>query len=86
MNVGGVVNYTGFAMPVNFSLGVPGYTCGDPFEVPPSRDMNVTCMYSQFIASQNPKCCVSLSAFYNDKIIPCPRCPASVKMIPLQIA
>ncbi|KAK1551834.1 hypothetical protein Q3G72_005538 [Acer saccharum] len=37
MNVDGVVNYTGFAMPVNFSLGVPGYTCGDPFEVPPSR-------------------------------------------------
>ncbi|KAH7575784.1 hypothetical protein JRO89_XS02G0219300 [Xanthoceras sorbifolium] len=37
MNVGGVINYTGFAMPVNFSLGVPGYTCGDPFEVPPSR-------------------------------------------------
>ncbi|KAK0573093.1 hypothetical protein LWI29_002900 [Acer saccharum] len=31
-------------------------------------------MYSQFIASQNPKCCVSLSAFYNDTIIPCPRC------------
>ncbi|KAK4834549.1 hypothetical protein QYF36_024704 [Acer negundo] len=88
MNVGGVVNYTGFAMPVNFSLGVPGYTCGDPFEVPPSRfstdkgrrwtqalrTWNVTCMYSQFIASQNPKCCVSLSAFYNDTIIPCPRC------------
>ncbi|KAK1557785.1 hypothetical protein Q3G72_031896 [Acer saccharum] len=24
-------------MPVNFSIGVPGYTCGDPFEVPPSR-------------------------------------------------
>ncbi|TXG59164.1 hypothetical protein EZV62_016993 [Acer yangbiense] len=88
MNVGGVVNNTGFAMPVNFSLGVPGYTCGDPFEVPPSRfstdkgrrwtqalrTWNVTCMYSQFIASQNPKCCVSLSAFYNDTIIPCPRC------------
>ncbi|KAL5789658.1 hypothetical protein ACOSQ2_004546 [Xanthoceras sorbifolium] len=88
MNVGGVINYTGFAMPVNFSLGVPGYTCGDPFEVPPSRfspdkgrrwtqafrTWNVTCIYSQFIASQNPKCCVSMSAFYNNTIIPCPRC------------
>ncbi|KAK2663650.1 hypothetical protein Ddye_002224 [Dipteronia dyeriana] len=88
MNIGGVLNYTGFAMPVNFSLGVPGYTCGDPFEVPPSRfspdkgrrwtqalsTWNVTCMYSQFLASQNPKCCVSLSAFYNNTITPCPKC------------
>ncbi|KAK3184847.1 hypothetical protein Dsin_032133 [Dipteronia sinensis] len=88
MNIGGVLNYTGFTMPVNFSLGVPGYTCGDPFEVPPSRfspdkgrrwtqalsTWYVTCMYSQFVASQNPKCCVSLSAFYNNTITPCPKC------------
>jgi len=24
-------------MPVNFNLGLPGYTCGDPFQVPPSK-------------------------------------------------
>lgn len=24
-------------IPVNFSLGLPGYTCGDPFQVPPSK-------------------------------------------------
>jgi hypothetical protein len=35
---------------------------------------NVTCMYSQFQASLTPKCCVSLSAFYNSTIVPCPQC------------
>ncbi|KAJ0082253.1 hypothetical protein Patl1_11361 [Pistacia atlantica] len=35
---------------------------------------NVTCAYSQFLASSNPTCCVSLSAFYNNTIVPCPKC------------
>ncbi|KAE8009030.1 hypothetical protein FH972_005488 [Carpinus fangiana] len=75
-------------MPVNFNLGLPGYTCGDPFQVPPSKfkedgsrrwtqvldTWNVTCIYSQFRASPTPKCCVSLSAFYNNTIVPCPQC------------
>ncbi|KAJ8485405.1 hypothetical protein OPV22_017890 [Ensete ventricosum] len=35
---------------------------------------NVTCTYSQFLASKHPTCCVSFSSFYNDTIIPCPSC------------
>ncbi|KAG5535206.1 hypothetical protein RHGRI_023105 [Rhododendron griersonianum] len=35
---------------------------------------NVTCTYSQFLAGKNPTCCVSLSSFYNDTIVPCPTC------------
>ncbi|XP_057976160.1 COBRA-like protein 6 [Malania oleifera] len=79
---------SGIVKPVNFSLGLPGYTCGDPFVVPPSKfsvdggrrwtqalmTWNVTCSYSQFRASPAPTCCVSLSAFYNDTIVPCPQC------------
>lgn len=34
----------------------------------------VTCTYSQTLASKNPKCCVSLSSFYNPMITPCPSC------------
>ncbi|CAK9168263.1 unnamed protein product [Ilex paraguariensis] len=75
-------------MPGNFTLGLPGYTCGNPMDVPPSKFIedngrrrtqalvtwNVTCSYSQFRASPAPTCCVSLSAFYNDTIVPCPKC------------
>ncbi|KAF5444056.1 hypothetical protein F2P56_036560 [Juglans regia] len=75
-------------MPMNFNLGLPGYTCGVPFQVPPTmfkedgsrrwtqalETWNVTCIYSQFQASPAPKCCVSLSAFYNSTIVPCPQC------------
>ncbi|KAM5574415.1 COBRA-like protein 6 [Rosa sericea] len=75
-------------MPTNFNLGIPGYTCGDAFLVPPTRfsddkgrrrkqtleTWNITCTYSQFQASRAPKCCVSLSAFYNTTIVNCPRC------------
>ncbi|KAK8959082.1 COBRA-like protein 4 [Platanthera guangdongensis] len=35
---------------------------------------NVTCTYSQFLASKNPTCCVSLSSFYNTTITACPKC------------
>jgi hypothetical protein len=31
-------------------------------------------MYSQSLASPIPRCCVSLSAFYNQTIVSCPRC------------
>lgn len=41
MNVGiasnAYANGTNTTMPVNFTLGVPGYTCGKPSKVPPSR-------------------------------------------------
>ncbi|KAF8404249.1 hypothetical protein HHK36_009131 [Tetracentron sinense] len=81
-------NTTDLIIPANFSLGLPGYTCGEPRNVPPSRfssdhgrrwtqalmTWNVTCSYSQFRASTAPTCCVSLSAFYNETIVPCPQC------------
>ncbi|XP_057951094.1 protein COBRA-like [Malania oleifera] len=34
---------------------------------------NVTSTYSQFLASKNPTCCVSLSSFYKTAT-PCPTC------------
>ncbi|KAF6147864.1 hypothetical protein GIB67_014444 [Kingdonia uniflora] len=78
----------GYLIPKNFNLGLPGYSCGVPHEVQPSRfrsgngrrwtealmSWNVTCTYSQFAASTSPKCCVSMSAFYNETIVPCPWC------------
>ncbi|XP_075479026.1 COBRA-like protein 6 [Primulina tabacum] len=75
-------------VPQNFSLGLPGYTCSSPVQVPPTKlfedqgrrrkqaiaTYNVTCSYSQFRAASAPTCCVSLSAFYNETIVPCPKC------------
>ncbi|XP_020695494.1 COBRA-like protein 7 isoform X2 [Dendrobium catenatum] len=75
-------------MPYNFSLGLPGYTCSNATVVPPTKFQNdggrrktqalltwlVSCSYSQFRESQAPKCCVSLSTFYNETIVPCPTC------------
>ncbi|MBA0733339.1 hypothetical protein Gogos_017368, partial [Gossypium gossypioides] len=83
MKIGAVNSSDPFKMPGNFSFGVSGYTCGQPARVPPSRyssdsgrrrtqalgTWNVTCMYSQFVASSSPQCCVSLSAFYNTTIV-----------------
>ncbi|XP_012568188.1 COBRA-like protein 6 [Cicer arietinum] len=84
-----------FSMPENFTLGIPGYSCGTPFEVPPTKftkdgyrwqqvleTWNVTCIYSQFLASPSPKCCVSLSAFYNSTIVPCPVCSCNCQGLP----
>ncbi|KAI9174060.1 hypothetical protein LWI28_011282 [Acer negundo] len=39
-----------------------------------SVSWTVTCSYSQTLASKYPKCCVSLSSFYNPNITPCPSC------------
>ncbi|XP_062150968.1 COBRA-like protein 1 isoform X2 [Alnus glutinosa] len=77
-------------MPKNFTLKAPGpgYTCGVAKIVKPSKffttdkrrvtqalmTWNVTCTYSQFLAQKAPTCCVSLSSFYNDTIVPCPTC------------
>ncbi|KAF5933755.1 hypothetical protein HYC85_029926 [Camellia sinensis] len=77
-------------LPKNFTLlgPGPGYTCGPAKIVPstlfPTPDhrrktqalmtWNVTCTYSQFMASKNPTCCVSFSSFYSDIITPCPSC------------
>ncbi|KAL9681764.1 hypothetical protein QQ045_013552 [Rhodiola kirilowii] len=90
MNVGsiGSSNVSTYIMPTEFDIGVPGYTCGQPVEVAPSRfpayggrryteavgTWNVTCTYSQFRASLVPSCCVSLSAFYSEEIVRCPKC------------
>ncbi|KAL8471810.1 hypothetical protein ACS0TY_029152 [Phlomoides rotata] len=77
-------------VPKNFTLKAPGpgYTCGPAkvgkptkFVTPDGRrttqammTWNVTCTYSQFLAQKTPTCCVSLSSFYNDTIVPCPTC------------
>ncbi|KAL4184645.1 hypothetical protein AMTRI_Chr10g226570 [Amborella trichopoda] len=77
-------------VPKNFTLKAPGpgYTCGPAKVVKSSRFLtgdgrrttqalmtwNVTCTYSQFLSQKTPTCCVSLSAFYNETIVPCPTC------------
>ncbi|KAK2366039.1 protein COBRA [Trifolium repens] len=77
-------------LPQNFTLKAPGpgYTCGPAKIVSPTKFItadkrrvtqalmtwNVTCTYSQFLAQKTPTCCVSLSSFYNDTIVPCPTC------------
>ncbi|XWS40009.1 hypothetical protein CRYUN_Cryun18bG0103500 [Craigia yunnanensis] len=95
MNIG-ADNNSDFIMPENFTLGIPGYTCGQSVQVAPSRyssdggrrwtqalgTWNVTCIYSQFLASSSPKCCVSLSSFYSSSIIPCPKCSCSCQGLP----
>ncbi|KAJ7978767.1 COBRA-like protein [Quillaja saponaria] len=69
VGVAGTSNKT-VKLPKNFSLLGPG----------PGRKTqalmtwNVTCTYSQFLASRNPSCCVSFSSFYNGSITPCPSC------------
>ncbi|KAI3930471.1 hypothetical protein MKW92_034077 [Papaver armeniacum] len=76
--------------PRNFTLSAPGpgYTCGPARIVRPSKfkspdqrretqalwTWNATCTYSQFLSQSAPACCVSLSAFYNETIVPCPTC------------
>ncbi|KAF7134763.1 hypothetical protein RHSIM_Rhsim08G0166200 [Rhododendron simsii] len=89
VGVAGTSNKT-VQLPKNFTLlgPGPGYTCG-PAKIVPSTvfltadrrrktqalmTWNVTCTYSQFMASKNPTCCVSFSSFYNDTITPCPSC------------
>jgi hypothetical protein len=77
-------------LPKNFTLNTPGpgYTCSDAKVVKPSQFISedgrrhtqvlmtweLTCKYSQFIAQRAPTCCVALSSFYNDTIVPCPIC------------
>ncbi|KAH0746286.1 hypothetical protein KY285_007943 [Solanum tuberosum] len=77
-------------LPKNFTLlgPGPGYTCSPAKIVPPTKfftadlrrktqalmTWNVTCTYSQFVAQKHPKCCVSLSTFYNETITSCPSC------------
>ncbi|KAL6650139.1 hypothetical protein ACP70R_014363 [Stipagrostis hirtigluma subsp. patula] len=89
VGLAGTTNKT-VKLPKNFTLmgPGPGYTCG-PARVVPSTvyftpdhrrktqalmTWTVTCTYSQQLASRYPSCCVSFSSFYNDTIVPCPRC------------
>ncbi|PHT54093.1 COBRA-like protein 1 [Capsicum baccatum] len=74
---------SGPRIPENFTLGIPRYTCGQPFPVPPSKfsvdkghrktkavaTWNVICTDSEYRASSSPTCCVSLSAFYSKTIV-----------------
>ncbi|KAL3824725.1 hypothetical protein ACJIZ3_020754 [Penstemon smallii] len=75
-------------LPQNFTLLTPGpgYTCGRPRIVDSSKFLspdkrrvtqalmtwNVTCTYSPFLAQKAQSCCVSLSSFYSEMIVPCP--------------
>ncbi|KAI3929880.1 hypothetical protein MKW98_004034 [Papaver atlanticum] len=67
----------------------PGYTCGPARIVQPSKFKTMdrrretqalskflaaACTYSQFLSRKTPPCCVSLSAFYNKTVVPCPTC------------
>ncbi|KAF3623979.1 putative phospholipase D delta-like [Capsicum annuum] len=68
----------------NFTFGIPSYTYGQPFPVPPRKFSvdkgrrktkevamwDVICTYSEYRASSSPTCCVSLSAFYSKTIVP----------------
>ncbi|KAK4733616.1 hypothetical protein R3W88_007877 [Solanum pinnatisectum] len=82
-------------IPKNFTLNAPGpgYTCGPAKIVKPTKFItpdgrgvtqammtwNVTCTYSQFMAQNNPTCCVSVSSLCNDRIVPCPTCSCGCK-------
>ncbi|XP_066346766.1 COBRA-like protein 7 [Miscanthus floridulus] len=81
--------------PWHFDIGVPGYTCSNATTVAPTRvkvDKNryeqvlltwqVTCSYSQYRASGVPSCCVSMSTFYSDTIVACPRCTCACQGSP----
>ncbi|KAI9381138.1 hypothetical protein POPTR_015G060200v4 [Populus trichocarpa] len=77
-------------LPKNFTLLGPGlgYSCSQAKIVPSTvfltsdgrrktqamMTWNVTCTYSQMLASKNPTCCVSMSSFYNSTITPCRTC------------
>ncbi|CAI7782568.1 unnamed protein product [Closterium sp. NIES-53] len=89
INVGNATSTVwNFVPPGNFSLGVDGYKCTDPFQVnstiytdPTTRretqaqvTFHIVCTYSSIQKRDPPKCCVSLSSFYNDTIIPCASC------------
>ncbi|KAM7279262.1 hypothetical protein ACFE04_006396 [Oxalis oulophora] len=83
-------NYETVRLPKSFTLKGPGpgYTCGPAKIVKPSRFLtpdkrrvtqalmtwSITCTYSQFLAQKRPTCCVSMSAFYNDRVVPCQNC------------
>ncbi|KAG8082831.1 hypothetical protein GUJ93_ZPchr0014g46940 [Zizania palustris] len=85
----------GPALPTNFGIGVPGYSCSNATKVNATRSSvgkhrhvqalltwQVTCSYSQFREAASPSCCVSLSSFYNSTIVSCPRCSCSCPLSP----
>ncbi|KAL6526319.1 hypothetical protein OROMI_029959 [Orobanche minor] len=67
-------------LPTNFTLKAPGpgYTCGPAKNTEPTKfftqDGRRVTQAMNFLAQKTPSCCVSLSSFYNDKIVPCPTC------------
>lgn len=86
----GTTNYTVKApLNFTLKAPGPGYSCGVAHVVKPptkfiSQDgrrttqahvtWSVACTYSQFVAQRAPTCCVSLSSFYNETIVYCPKC------------
>ncbi|XP_015571931.1 COBRA-like protein 4 [Ricinus communis] len=89
VGLSGTTNKT-VRLPKNFTLlgQARGYTCSQATIVNPSvflssdgrrkthamMTWNVTCTYSQMLASPDPTCCVSMSSFYNSTIVSCPAC------------
>nr|CAB3487803.1 unnamed protein product [Digitaria exilis] len=76
-------------MPWGFDIGVPGYSCSNATKVPPTRTkvdsqryVQVTCSYSQYRESAAQSCCVSLSTFYSEDIVYCPRCSCACQGSP----
>ncbi|KAL0357179.1 UNVERIFIED_CONTAM: COBRA-like protein 6 [Sesamum calycinum] len=77
MHIGSASDSSVPRLPARFTLGLPGYTCGEPFKVPPTNFLKIKAVGGHrhlFRASSAPTCCVSLSAFYNKTIVPCPKC------------
>ncbi|KAK3144114.1 hypothetical protein QOZ80_4AG0308970 [Eleusine coracana subsp. coracana] len=81
--------------PWGFDLGVPGYTCSNATDVPPTRTKvdkrryvqvlftwRVICSFSQYREAPAPSCCVSLSSFYNSTIVTCPKCSCACRSAP----
>ncbi|WOG92222.1 hypothetical protein DCAR_0311485 [Daucus carota subsp. sativus] len=84
-------------MPKNFTLFTPGsgYTCSSAAIVPPTFALTpdgrrktramisweISCTYSQMLASRNPTCCVSLSSFYSYEVTPCSACACGCEKI-----
>lgn len=95
MNIGNLDGNSSVVPPINLTLLAPGlgYTCDKLEEAPPTvykdaggkreeqafRTWKSTCTYSPFVANNTPACCVSLSAFYNPHITPCPTCSCSCR-------
>ncbi|KAL3717652.1 hypothetical protein ACJRO7_009139 [Eucalyptus globulus] len=92
------LNRTALAPPVNWQINgtmSSNYQCGQPIPVSPSDFPDPTGLPSETMAisswqvvcnlirpRENPKCCVSFSAFYNDSVVPCNTCACGCNNVP----